>query len=257
MTVSLHDHTVREVTISAVNRIVRLVTTYPDKAGRQGAGVLFEGVQAYAFSGDALGTILFDIEPVDPLALYGEWAEQMRGAYSKTGGHAPWVVSDADAAAFLAANQIMGYRISSSIGFEGAVWATSLTVTPLGPMSGPAASMKNIQVIDGADNCVYDIFAASEDVFNLVFAPGTDVAFVEVLENRPDAEVVFKTLETIWPNRVAKSQVHGIQGTLFYGLIGKRKYYPARRDEEAMNPDGSPLRAGGLTTLSSRLPPRA
>jgi len=78
-----------------------------------------------------LGTILFDIEAVDPLARYGEWAEQMRGAYSKTGGHAPWVASNEDAARFLATGEVQGFRISSSIGLEGAVWATSFTVTLL------------------------------------------------------------------------------------------------------------------------------
>ena len=50
-------------------------------------------------------------------------------------------------------------------------------------------SMKNIQVIDGADNCVYDIFAAPEQIFDLVFAPGTDVAFVEELEKRCCIEI--------------------------------------------------------------------
>ena len=110
--------------------------------------------------------------------------------------------------------------------------------------------MKNIQVIDGADNCVYDIFAAPEEVFDLVFASGTDVAFAEELEKRSDADHIAKALATIWAKRVPKSQVQGIHGTLFYGLIAKRKYYPTLRDEEAMNPDGSRLRAGGLTTLS-------
>ena len=102
--------------------------------------------------------------------------------------------------------------------------------------------MKNIQVIDGAENCVYDIFAVRDEVFDMVFAPGTDVAFAEDLEQRRDGDHVLKALETIWANRVPKSQVQGIDGTLFYGLIEKRKYYPTLRDEEAMNPDGSQLR---------------
>lgn len=102
--------------------------------------------------------------------------------------------------------------------------------------------MKNIQVIDGAENCVYDIFEAPDEVFDMVFAPGTDIAFVEELEQRPDGDGVLKALGTIWVNRVPKSQVQGIHGTLFYELLAKRKYYPTLRDEEAMNPDGSQLR---------------
>jgi hypothetical protein len=102
--------------------------------------------------------------------------------------------------------------------------------------------MKNIQVIDGAQNAVYDIFAATDDVFALVFPSGTDVAFIEDIRQRPDAEEVLKALETIWANRLPKTQVQGIHGILFYGLLTKRHYYPTLRDEEAANPDGSRLR---------------
>ena len=103
--------------------------------------------------------------------------------------------------------------------------------------------MKNVQVIDGADNCVYDIFAFPDDVFALVFSAGTDIAFVEDLQKRADAERVFRGLESAWANRLPKEHVNGIHGTLFYGLAHKRKYYPTLRDAEASNPDGSHLRA--------------
>ena len=102
--------------------------------------------------------------------------------------------------------------------------------------------MKNIQVIDGAENSVYDIFAAPDEVFDLVFLPGTDIAFTEEIKQRADAERVFEALGTIWSNRLPKSQAMGIHGILFYQLIKKRKYYPTLRDEEAVNPDGSRLR---------------
>jgi hypothetical protein len=35
----------------------------------------------------------------------------------------------------------------------------------------------------------------------------------------------------------------GIHGILFYELEYKKQYYPTRRDEEAVNPNGSRLRA--------------
>jgi hypothetical protein len=41
--------------------------------------------------------------------------------------------------------------------------------------------MKNIQVIDSALNCVYDIFAATDEEFALIFPPGEDVAFIDEL----------------------------------------------------------------------------
>ncbi|MDR0529590.1 MAG: hypothetical protein LBG69_08290 [Zoogloeaceae bacterium] len=39
--------------------------------------------------------------------------------------------------------------------------------------------MKYIQVIDGTVNCVYDIFAATNDKFALVFPEGIDIAFID------------------------------------------------------------------------------
>jgi hypothetical protein len=102
--------------------------------------------------------------------------------------------------------------------------------------------MKNIQVIDGALNSVYDIFAATDEEFALIFVPGTDVAFVEeVFERRHSAELDL-AFNRIWTRRVRKVDAHGIHGVLFYGLEAKMPYYPTRRDEEAVNPDGTRLR---------------
>jgi hypothetical protein len=102
--------------------------------------------------------------------------------------------------------------------------------------------MKNIMVIDGAENCVYDLFSVSDDDFALIFPAGTDIAFIEDIERRTDAEAVFEALTRAWPNRIPKREAVGIHGTVFYGLYVKRKYYPTLRDEEAVNPSGSRLR---------------
>jgi hypothetical protein len=102
--------------------------------------------------------------------------------------------------------------------------------------------VKNIQVIDGADNCVYDIFAATEEEFSLIFQNGEDVAFNEEVWARGDSERLTPAFEAIWKRRVRKCDVMGIHGILFYGLPDKSVYYPTRRDEEAINPGGSLLR---------------
>lgn len=96
--------------------------------------------------------------------------------------------------------------------------------------------MKNIQVIDGAENCVYDIFQATEDEFRLIFKGNSDVAFID------EVEVGEETFKNIWNRRIKKSEANSIHGILFYELENKKKYYPTRRDEEAKNPDGSRLR---------------
>ena len=99
--------------------------------------------------------------------------------------------------------------------------------------------MKNIQVIDGGDNCVYDIFQIEDADFLQLFGSDTDIAFAEDFELRDDLAPVF---ERLWINRIPKVDVQGIHGTYLVGLVRKKAYYPTRKDEEAVNPDGSRLR---------------
>ena len=102
--------------------------------------------------------------------------------------------------------------------------------------------MRNIQVFDGADNAVYDIFAATDEEFALIFPNGTDVAFIdEVYQNQP-TQTLDTAFTAIWKRRVLKREAMGIHGILFYECEHKKAYYPTRRDEEAVNPNGSRLR---------------
>ena len=106
----------------------------------------------------------------------------------------------------------------------------------------PWPSMKNIQVIDGAINCVYDVFAATDEEFALVFRAGEDIAFIDEVYERGSESVLNAAFSNIWSRRLIKSEVSGIHGLLFYELAEKKQFYPTRRDEEAVNPGGSPLR---------------
>ena len=102
--------------------------------------------------------------------------------------------------------------------------------------------MKNIQVIDSAENCVYDIFAATDVEFSLIFPNGQDVAFIDEVYAREAEEVLNSAFINIWARRLQKHEVQGIHGLLFYELEHKKIYYPTRKDEEALNPSGSALR---------------
>jgi hypothetical protein len=102
--------------------------------------------------------------------------------------------------------------------------------------------MKNIQVIDGALNAVYDIFAATDEEFALIFPDGQDVAFIDEVQARGNKSKLDEALARIWTRRIPKREAMGIHGTLFYELDHKKQYYPTRRDEEALNPDGTHLR---------------
>ncbi len=103
--------------------------------------------------------------------------------------------------------------------------------------------MKNIQVIDNADNCVYDIFSATAEEFVLIFPTGTDIAFVDEVYEREPEELLSKAFTEIWKRRINKKDVVGIHGILFYGNEDKKEYYPNRTDEGACNPNGTKLRA--------------
>jgi len=103
-------------------------------------------------------------------------------------------------------------------------------------------NMRNIQIIDGAQNCVYDIFSATEEEFALIFPAGTDIAFIDEIYEKGDTKILDSAFKNIWQRRIRKSEAQGIHGIIFYELEVKKVYYPTRRDEEAMNPGGYNLR---------------
>ena len=59
---------------------------------------------------------------------------------------------------------------------------------------------------------------------------------------RENSEEIGKVFTSLWTRPVKKAEVQGIHGILFYELDDKKQYYPNRRDEDAVNPDGSLLR---------------
>jgi hypothetical protein len=75
--------------------------------------------------------------------------------------------------------------------------------------------MKNIQIIDGAANCVYDIFSATDEEFSLIFPAETDVAFIDEVYGRASASELDPVFEQIWQRRVPKANANGIHGLLF------------------------------------------
>jgi hypothetical protein len=76
--------------------------------------------------------------------------------------------------------------------------------------------MKNVQVIDGALNCTFSIFAATDEEFSRLFPEaGQEVQFAEDLANLPVADELPAILNRIWQRPVRKRDVHGIHGTLF------------------------------------------
>jgi hypothetical protein len=102
--------------------------------------------------------------------------------------------------------------------------------------------VKNVQVIDGADNCVYDVYAIDDEGFRCLFPDGQDVAFIDEVLARGDADRLDAVFARLWERRVPKPEVNGLHGLLFYEMEHKKPYYPDRTDAGAINPNGSRLR---------------
>jgi hypothetical protein len=93
--------------------------------------------------------------------------------------------------------------------------------------------MKNVQVIDGADNSTYSIYAFTDDEFSAIFPqPGQNVEFIEDVIQRLGDQKVGKLLTPVWKRIVKKPDVVGIHGTLFYELSKKKRFYPTKREED-------------------------
>ncbi len=91
---------------------------------------------------------------------------------------------------------------------------------------------KNIQVIDGALNCTYSIFSATERDFAAIFPRGRDIEFIEDFAKRVGAKRATAIAKRLWEAPADKKKVRGIHGTLFYQLSLKKKFYPTRKESE-------------------------
>lgn len=104
--------------------------------------------------------------------------------------------------------------------------------------------MKNVQVIDGAANCTYSIYAFTDEEFLAIFpAPEQGVEFIEDALERLGPEALDEALEEVWARPVRKPEVIGIHGTLFYELAQKKRFYPSKSERDVSGPPNAPFRA--------------
>lgn len=97
--------------------------------------------------------------------------------------------------------------------------------------------MKNIQIIDGADNATYSIFQATDDEFGTIFPrPGQDIEVVEDYVGRVGNDEASKTLSRLWERPIYKHDVQGIHGTVYYDYKEKAKYLPPSKREIDRSP---------------------
>src|SRR5579863_2303808 len=76
--------------------------------------------------------------------------------------------------------------------------------------------MKNVQIIDRADNATFSIFQATDSEFDAIFPDGRDIELAEGLFARLGDELARATVEAMWDRPILKREAQGIHGTLFY-----------------------------------------
>jgi hypothetical protein len=95
------------------------------------------------------------------------------------------------------------------------------------------STMKNIQVIDGAENCSYDMLAMTDDEFRIPFpAPAQDIDLIEDAIDHVGDDELGAIMRNVGKRPIKKPDVDGIHGTLFYELLWKKRYYPNKRDDD-------------------------
>jgi hypothetical protein len=97
----------------------------------------------------------------------------------------------------------------------------------------------NVMIIDGADNCAYDIFSVPEEFFRLLFPnPYQDIEFIEDVMLRHKLGELDASFEEMWRHPVLKKETEGIHGILFYELTKKKRFYPTKRDSDLSDNGG-------------------
>jgi len=93
--------------------------------------------------------------------------------------------------------------------------------------------MKNIQVIDGAINSIYEIYEVSDDIFQEIFPGNINVAFADDVREKIEIKFGNKFWDEFYRKRVKKEKVRGIHGTFHLPLSNVAKEcFPTRREEE-------------------------
>jgi hypothetical protein len=99
--------------------------------------------------------------------------------------------------------------------------------------------MKNVQIIDGANNATFSVFQATDEEFTAIFPEGRDMELIEDLVERLGDDEAARILTPLWDRPILKREAAGLHGTLFYDNEGRS--IPATKREvdwenSAINP---------------------
>ena len=93
--------------------------------------------------------------------------------------------------------------------------------------------MKNIQLIEPAENCVYALYSCSDEHFNVFFPlENQDVEFAEEVCARVSQQKADEIFGALYGSPIDKKEAVGIHGTLFLQLGLRKKHYPNKSEQD-------------------------
>lgn len=92
--------------------------------------------------------------------------------------------------------------------------------------------LRNIQIIDGADNATFSVFQATDAEFNQIFPTiGQDMEISDDFVLRVGEAQANRVFEAIWERPILKRDANGIHGTIFVNSQSRRQHVPASKRE--------------------------
>jgi hypothetical protein len=101
---------------------------------------------------------------------------------------------------------------------------------------GAHPKLRNIQIVDGADNATFSVFQATDDEFNQIFPTiGQDMEISEDFVQRAGEAHANQIFNAIWERPILKCDVNGIHGTLYFDYQSRRRSIPTSKREVDLN----------------------
>jgi len=97
---------------------------------------------------------------------------------------------------------------------------------------GARPELRNIQIIDNADNATFGVFQATDDEFSQIFpAIGQDMEIAEDFVRRVGEAHANLIFNAIWERPILKRDINGIHGTLYFNYQSRRRHMPTSKRE--------------------------
>ena len=129
MTRSIHDNFLVAYEVRCKERTITLRTEYDyEGTPTEFTKIVFTGVQGYRFNDDAFGNIIYGLDEVPVEQVLEKHRAQIAESYHMAGAPGPWAANLETAAAFLTAQGVKGFILSSSWGLSGWVIAKEVSI---------------------------------------------------------------------------------------------------------------------------------